>query len=63
MNKNVEIIEKIKNDCLEIHKENGNCFSIVVSKNKLNKVTNQLKECGVELHFNYGKDIIIEIII
>ena len=58
-----DIINKIRKDCLEIHKEDDNYFSIVVSKDKLNKVTNELKECGVELHFNYGKDIIIEVII
>ena len=49
MNKIVEIIEKIKNDCLEIHKENDKQFSIVVSKNNLNKVTNEVENIFKEM--------------
>ena len=46
--------EKINEYCLEIYKEDVNHLFIAVGINNLNKVSNQLRDCGVELHFNYG---------
>ena len=55
-------IEKIQNECLEVHEETSNCYTLVVSKNNGNKIVNHLKECGAELHFNYGENIIIKVL-
>ena len=57
-----DIINKIKKDCLEVHKKTSKFYTLVVSKNNANKVVDQLKECRAELHFNYGKEIMIEVV-
>lgn len=59
---NNDIINKIQKDCLEVHKETDKFYTIVVSKKNTNKVINQLKESGAELHFNYSEDILIEVL-
>lgn len=58
-----ELINKIKKDCLEVHREDENYYSLVVSKKNANKVINELKAGGVELHLNYGVDILIDVIL
>lgn len=57
-----ETIEKIKKDCLEVHEETSKFYTLVVSPKNVNKVVDQLKESGAELHFNYSKDVLIEVL-
>ena len=56
-----EIINKIKKDCLEVHKLDDNNYHLVVNKFNANKVVDQLKESGAELHFNYGEQVFIDV--
>ncbi len=57
-----EVITKIKKDCLEVHKETSKFYTLVVSKKNVNKVVDQLKGSGAELHFNYSTEVIIEVL-
>ena len=58
-----DIISKIRKDCVEIHREDGNLYTIIVSKSNANKVIDALKDYGAELHFSYGDDILIKAIL
>lgn len=57
-----EIINKIKKDCLEVHELTSKYYTLVVSKKNANKVVDQLKESGAELHFNYTENILIDVL-
>ena len=56
-----EIIEEIREYCLEIIGMADNSYHIVVDKYNVNKVQNMLKDVGAELQFNYGVNIHIDV--
>ena len=56
-----EIIEEIREYCLEIIRMYDGTYHIVVDKSNVNKVENMLKDGGAELHFNYGENIHIDV--
>ena len=58
-----DIISKIRNECVEIHREDGNLYTIIVGKANANKVIDELKDCGAELHFSYYENIHIKAIL
>ena len=57
-----DIINKIKKDCLEVNKQTSKHYILVINKENVNKVVDILKDNGAELHFNYGKEITIEVL-
>lgn len=57
-----EIIEKVREYCLEVKKESNTHYSLVVDKYKVNKVANLLKDAGAVLNFTYGSFIHIDVI-
>lgn len=56
-----QIINKIKKDCLEVHEETSKFYTLVVGKKNVNKVVNELKGSGAELHFNYTENVLIDV--
>ena len=56
-----EIIEEIREYCLEIIGMADNTYQIVVDKYNVNKVQNMLKDVGAELQFNYGENIHMDV--